>query len=148
MSNSTWTTRPNTASAFKARPNDPPEFSGEADIDEEKYRVVIEPEVVGAKFTTRDITFTGESNGMVFTGRVFDGKRDNATGQEKALKDKAPRYTGTVKATVNEEFTVEKRVAIWEKGPTKKGEPWLSINIQDNTPYKKDDEGGPEDSPF
>lgn len=146
MSNGTWETRPNTASAFKARPNEEGEFTGDADIDNDKYRVMVEKEDAGQKHTTRNIVFTGADNGLTFAGKLFDNKRDSATGQEKQLSEKAPRYTGTVKCAINEELTVEKRVSVWVR-QTKKGDDWLSFAIRDNAPYQPSAAAG-EDTPF
>lgn len=144
-SGNNWETRPNTASAFKARQNEEGEFTGDADIDGDKYRVMIEKEDAGQKHTTRNVVFTGAENGLVFAGKLFDNKRDSATGQEKQLSEKAPRYTGTVKCAINEELTVEKRVSAWEK-PLKKTEGvWLSLSIRDNAPYQP---SAAQDTPF
>jgi hypothetical protein len=148
MSNSTWETRPNTASAFKSRPNEEGDFTGEADIDSDKYRVTVGKEEAGQKHTMRDITFVGADNGLTFSGKLFDNKRDSATGQERELKANAPRWTGTVKCAVNDELTVEKRVSIWEK-PTRKTEGvWMSMSIKDNVPYTPSAAASTEDAPF
>lgn len=145
MSNSTWVTKNNTASAFKVRANEAGEFNGDANIDEDPYRVTVEAAETGPKFTTRDVTFVGKDNGLTFSGKLFDSKRDSAAGQEADLEDKRPRWTGTVKCAVNDELTVEKRVSVWVK-KTKKGDDWLSFSIKDNVPYQPGAQDG--DQPF
>lgn len=149
MSNGTWETRTNTASAFKARQNEQGEFTGEADIDGDKYRVTVEAADVGQKHTTRGVVFAESTTGLTFSGKLFDNKRDSASGQERQLSERAPRYTGTVKASVNDELTVEKRVSVWVK-QTKKGDDWLSFAIKDNVPYQGAGGGAAaaEDTPF
>ncbi len=150
MSNGTWETKPNTGSAFKARQNETGDFTGEADIDGDKFRVTIEAEDKGAKHTTREAKFVGETSGLTFAGKLFDNRRDSATGQEKQINEKAPRWRGKVKAAVSDEMTVEKQVSIWEKPLKKKEGIWLSLSISD--PYtggQSQSQGeASEDTPF
>lgn len=132
MANSTYELRPNTATAFKSRPTDEGEFSGSADIEGEAYRVIVEKAEVGEKHTTRPVSFvpTQPGNTTTWSGLVFDNRRNSANGQEQALREKQPVYSGTVKCVVSPELTVTKRVAIWVR-QTKKQEDWMSVSISD-----------------
>jgi hypothetical protein len=132
MANGTYEQRPNSGSAFKARQNEEGEFNGNADIENEAYRVVVEKAEVGEKHTTRPVTFnpTQPGNTSVWTGQMFDNRRDSATGQEKALREKQPAFSGSIKCVVSPELTVTKRVAAWVR-QTKKGDDWLSLSISD-----------------
>jgi hypothetical protein len=78
----------------------------------------------------RKIRFEGVENGLVFEGRVFDRRLD-PSGAEKQLGEKSPQWTGSVKAEINHELTVEKRVSGWERAAPKSG-PYLSMSIQDD----------------
>ncbi len=150
MANGTYEQRPNSGSAFKPREGEAGEFSGKADIENESYSVVIEKAEVGDKHTTRPIAFNPSQPGNTSTwnGQLFDNRRDSKTGEEKALRDKQPAYSGQIKCVVSPELTVTKRVAAWVR-QTKKGDDWLSISISDPKPPGGGDTGASDaDAPF
>jgi hypothetical protein len=125
--------RPNTASAFTPREKGEFEFTGNGDIDGEKYAVSVKEAYSGngrnGKFTSRKVKFEGAETKLTFEGTVFDRRIDN-NGNVKVLNEKAPVWTGTVSCQINHELTVTKEVSIWEKVGGKSGL-YLSMGIRD-----------------
>lgn len=125
--------RANTASAFTPREKSEFEFTGNGDIDGEKYSVTVKEAFSGqgrnGKFTKRDISFVGAETKLTFQGAVFDRRIDN-NGAQKAIHEKAPAWTGTVSCQINHELTVHKEISIWERVGGKSGL-YFSMSIRD-----------------
>lgn len=125
--------RPNSASAFTPQKSGEFEFTGNGDIDGEKYTVSVKASYSGSgksgKFTSRKIRFEGTETKLIFEGSVFDRRIDN-NGNPKVLNEKAPAWTGTVSCQINHELTVTKEVSVWERIGGKSGL-YLSMGIRD-----------------